>query len=211
MAIPVAAYMAGASLLGGLFSKKKKVSMPAAPDISGELAKLDALYGTQRELLTKDIAQQTGQMQRQTAQGLANRGIFSSPVSEASFSRTRQTGQQALSQGLSDLYGQQASARSAALNSLLQYNQNIQMANYQRQLQQQQQQSAMRSGLFGMAGSFGLQALQGLGGNGGQQSSPLSFANPQLNVANQYMQQQQFPQQSYQTNASLYKNPLSLY
>ena len=194
MAIPVAAYMAGASLLGGLFSKKKKVKMPAAPDISGELAKLDALYGTQRELLTKDIAQQTGQMQRQTAQGLANRGIFSSPVSEASFGRTRQTGQQALSQGLSDLYGQQAQARSAALNSLLQYNQNIQMANYQRQLQQQQQQSALRSGLFGMAGSFGLQALQGLGG-GQQQLAPLATQD-NTNYLSNYLNGQNnvFPQ-----------------
>lgn len=177
---PIGAVVGG---LAGLFSKKKKRPKAlVAPDISGELAKLDALYGTQRELLTQDVARQTGLMQGQTAQSLANRGILSSPVSEASFGRVRASGQQALSGGLAELYGQQATARSAALNSLLQYNQNIQQANQARQQASYDRQQQFQNQMLGVGLNLGTQALGGYL----QNRQPNQFAQPNQNVQGMY-------------------------
>lgn len=169
--------------LAGLFGRKKKRPKAlVAPDISGELAKLDALYGTQREMLTADIGRQTGLMQQQTAQGLANSGILSSPVREASFGRVRASGQQALSGGLAELYGQQASARSAALNSLLQYNQNIQAANQARQQAAYDRQQQFQNQMLGVGLNLGTQALGGYL----QNRQPSQFAQPMQNVQGMY-------------------------
>lgn len=146
----------GGGILGGLLGggKKKKTPTYTAPDISGELAKIDALYGQQGQLLTQGINQQIANMQGQTAQGLANRGIYSSPVSQKAIQDVNTKGLQALAQGQASLLGEQAQARTSALNNLLGYQQRAQQANNEIAMQKYLGQNQTNQGLLAMGGGL---------------------------------------------------------
>lgn len=146
--------ISAATSLAGLLTKKKKTPSMASIDISGELDKLDKLYESKRGLLTTDIQNQLAGLNKNTANSLAGRGIYRSPVSQASYNQNAATAQGALSQGLSNLYGKQASERTSSLNNLLGYQNKVNEANYNAALRKYQNRYNTRTGL--MSTGFGM-------------------------------------------------------
>lgn len=151
---PITTGLGIASIAGGLFGKKKKMPKLVMPDISGELAKLDQLYAQQGELLKQSTMGDIARAQKQAASGLAARGIYSSPVSQKSLGEVSRAGLQALASGQAGLLGQQATARTSALNNLLGYQQAAQRANAEIALQKYAEDAATRQGLLGIGGGL---------------------------------------------------------
>ena len=93
--------------VGNLF-KSPDVPQPGQLDITAQLAMIDEAYNQQKQQAQTTLAESLKGQNRLTAQSLAGRGIYSSPVSQFSFGKNQKSYAQALSQALSDLGAQQA-------------------------------------------------------------------------------------------------------
>ena len=118
-----------------------------APDISGELPKISALFEQARNASTASINRQAAQGRSPAANNLAARGIYSSPVSQNTFSQLEQGRLGAISDMTGRLASEEAGTRAQLLNSLLGLNFNAQQLNRQRS-------DATRNALFGGAGGL---------------------------------------------------------
>ena len=148
MAIPllaIGAASAGAGLLGSLLSKPKGV---ADIDISGEIARITALYEQARQsgraAITQDYQAQRGEL----ASSQAARGILRSPVSSVGLERLGAERTRALSSFDAQILGSQAGTQSQLLQALM---------GQKRQRDQllAQQQQGRQNAIFGGLTSFG--------------------------------------------------------
>ena len=132
--IPIA--LAAASLYSSYRAGKTKMPKIKAPafDYGAELANLDKLYSEAGTEITRQVGEQGAQMRKQTAEGLAARGIYSSPVSEASFAQVQKGQQSALSSALANLATEKGKTRSSLFQNLLDYNSKVAQMQYQRNL-----------------------------------------------------------------------------
>lgn len=157
VAYGIPAAMTGAGMLGGLLQKKRS----SVPDISGEMAKIDALFARMSELGTKNINREAGKGRGLAASNLASRGTYRSNVAENTFNALEGERLAALSNLEANLAGQQAETRSGLLRALLGMTADANA--------RQDAQSAARWGTVGSLGSSLLLA-QLLGGGGGDGS-----------------------------------------
>jgi hypothetical protein len=107
----------GGGLVGSLFSKK-----PKAPDISGELAKISALFAQLRVQNTANINRESALGRGQAANNLAARGTYRAPVAENTFTALENNRVNSIANSDAQLAGQEAGIRANLLNSLLGYN-----------------------------------------------------------------------------------------
>ena|SRR3990167_3632462 len=114
----------GAGLAGGAILKSF-LDRPSTntPDISGELAKITALFDQMRAQATKNINIQSAAGRRASASNLATRGTYSSPVAEHVFGQLEADRMNAISNSEAQIGGQEASLRSSLLSQLLGLNQ----------------------------------------------------------------------------------------
>jgi hypothetical protein len=99
-------------------TSKGKTNYPEfdANVLAAELAKIDALFGEQKTALQGQAAERLGEMKTASASDLAGRGIYGSPVSAYTDIANRKTVENALSQVLGQLAGQQASTKAGLLS-----------------------------------------------------------------------------------------------
>jgi hypothetical protein len=137
-----------------LFGKKK--SAPG-PDVSGELARIGALFESMRGTAVSGINADAARTRRATASNLAGRGIYRSGVSENSFNELDRVRTDAIAQALAHISGQEASVRAGVLGKQMDY------ANADK-LRQEQARSAKTSQIAGLGSSLLLAALMGPAG-----------------------------------------------
>lgn len=148
----------GGGILGGLFGKKHKANLP---DISGELARISALFEKARKASIENIKQQAGQTRKQSASNLASRGILRSRVSEHTFGEIDRAKLAAIGQAEGHLAGQEAGISARLLQSLM--GQSFAADQLEQQRRQQGQ-----AGLFGaLGGILPLLMQAGAGGRAG--------------------------------------------
>lgn len=149
----------------GLFSRG---DAPPGVDISGELAKIRALYAAQADALKADSKQQLQEANKTTASNLAGRGILSSPVSEYSFGANQKAAGSDLTHALAGLYGGQASTESNLLGLLSGQANQANMMRYQQGNQNKNNMLALLlAGGLAAFGGGGAAAAGGLGGKMG--------------------------------------------
>ena len=149
--------LAGGSLLGGMFGKKRQ--RVQAPDIGGELSRIASLFEEARKAQVATVNEQSGQLRRTAASNLAARGIYSSPVSENTFNEIERGRLSAIGQGAGQLAGQEAGLRAELLQALLGQKLGI-------DLSEQTRRDQVRGGIFGALGGL-LPLLLGMGRGGG--------------------------------------------
>lgn len=117
------ALAAAASLAGTIFGATRGTPSSKAymPDISGELAKLDALYDEQSKRVASQVDVEGMALKKSAVEDLAARGIFSSPVSEQTLIRTNQTIAQAKADAEARLRAAQIDARTSLTSKLMDY------------------------------------------------------------------------------------------
>jgi len=152
-------------LAGGFLSpKKKKAPKPQQIDITAQLAMIDAMYNQQKQQARTTLAESLKGLNKLTAQSLAGRGIYSSPVSQFSFGENQKSYAQALSQALSDLGAQQAMQKAQLSAQAQQFNMG-QQGQYDQSMYQQQLASrqALSQALWSIGG-VGLNRMLSSGG-----------------------------------------------
>lgn len=133
--------------IGGMFSKK-----PKGPDISGELARIGALFEAMRAQARVNINREAATGRSAAANNLAARGTYRSPVAQGSFNALEGERLNALASSDAQLMGQEAQLRSGLLRELLGLDAAAKL--------QGQQQDAARTGAFtGLASNLALAAL----------------------------------------------------
>ena len=147
----------GLGLLGGaLFGKKKKAPQYTPIDITAILAQIDKVYAEEESRVKGGLAEQLAGQQTATAESLAGRGIYSSPVSEYSFGANRTSNARALANALSEIAGNKATAKSNLMTSAATTNAtnayNAEVAKYEKQLES----SNLLTGLLTTMGSAAL-------------------------------------------------------
>lgn len=90
-----------------------------APNISGELGKIDDLFAKLRAQSAVNINRESAQGRRQAANNMATRGVYSSPVSEHTFNAIEDSRLNALATSEAQIGGQEAEMRSGLLRQLL--------------------------------------------------------------------------------------------
>lgn len=161
--------LAAGGTIGGLLASRRRVDIPAPQqiDITQQLAMIDEAYNQQKQQAQTNLAESLKGQNKLTAQSLAGRGIYSSPVSQFSFGENQKSYAQALSQALSDLGAQQATQRAQLSAGAQQFNLGQQNQYNQSRYQQQLANRQMLSqALFGLGGA-GIQGLMGSMGRGG--------------------------------------------
>ena len=152
-----------ASAIGSALMGSKKVKYPKASqiDISGELAKLDAIYEQSRQQSQNVLRNQLTELNKNTASSLASRGIYSSPISQAAYNQTNRTYQNALSSLLAESYNAQAQARANLTAKLAEARakaeQDAAVAKYEQKLRNQ----GVWSNLLGSISGAGLHNMLG--------------------------------------------------
>lgn len=147
-------------------------------DISGELAKIRALYDQQATALKADSKYRLGETNKATSSQLAGRGIYSSPVSEYSFNANSNAANSDLTRALASLYGGQAQTESGLLGSLASAKAQQDQLDYQQQMQSRNQLFSILGGagnlrnMFGGGGAGGAGGIAGIGGGGPQSMGP---------------------------------------
>jgi hypothetical protein len=132
-------------LAGSLLSKPKSV---AVPDISAELARIQALYEQARQNAVANIKYEAGQTRAQAASNLASRGIYRAPVSENVFGKLRESTGRDIATTEANIGVQSADAQSRMLQALLGAQQQASQYNAQQQAQR-------LSSIYGGLGSLG--------------------------------------------------------
>jgi hypothetical protein len=112
--------MAGGTI-GGLFSKG-----PKRPDISGEMAKISAMFQELREQSIKNINREAAKGRAQSASNLAARGVYRSGVSQNTFNALEGERVNAIATSNAQLAGQEAQLRAHLLGQLLGMDQSAQ-------------------------------------------------------------------------------------
>jgi hypothetical protein len=144
----------GGGLIGGLFAKK-----PKAPDISGELAKISALFEQLRAQNRVNINRDAAQGRTAAANNMATRGTYRSGVSNVGFNALEDSRLNALANSDAQLAGTEAGVRADLLGKLLGLNSSYQMMGAQS--------DAARTGaITGLAGNLLLNQLLKSGGGG---------------------------------------------
>lgn len=155
------AIIAGASALGSLGVSlfgggNDNISEIPYYDVSADLERIKQAYSGVTEATTSALEGQMQGMTQNTANQLAKRGIYSSPVSEYSFNQLARTKQNALASALANVELNKANALSSAIGQGADYNQRIKLANlglaqnqYDRDLQNRQAIARALSGISG--------------------------------------------------------------
>lgn len=158
------------ALLGlgtGFLKKPKRPSV----NIDSELVRLRGLYQAQRDAALAGVNENLGELNKQTAEGLAGRGIYSSPVSENYFARNRRGAQSALAQAYGNIGSNQANAESALLSKLLGLDYENKNAGYEDDVQAR---NDIFSGLTGLSLAY----LNSKSPKGAQTNVPAGWMNP---------------------------------
>lgn len=134
-------------LIGGLFGSK-----PKAPDISGELAKISALFDQLRAQNRVNINRDAAQGRTAAANNMATRGTYRSGVSNVGFNALEDSRLNALANSDAQLAGQEAGVRANLLNQLLGLNKDY-------QLMGAQSDAARTGAITGLAGNLLLNQL----------------------------------------------------
>lgn len=142
--------MAGGTI-GGLFSKG-----PKRPDISGEMAKISAMFQELREQSIKNINRESGKGRAQSASNLAARGVYRSGVSQNTFNALEGERVNAIATSNAQLAGQEAQLRAQLLGQLLGMDQTA-------QLQQGQVEAGRAGALTGISSQLLMAALMSRG------------------------------------------------
>ena len=144
----VGATLGGAGLVGSFLNKPNYNT----PDISGELKKISELFAQMRAQAETSINRQAALGRAQSANSLAARGVYSSPVSEHTFNRLEDSRLNSIADANAQIGGQEANARSSVLGTLLQLNaRNQDMRN--------QANAARWGSLTGLGANLGLMGL----------------------------------------------------
>lgn len=156
------------------------------PDISGELAKISALYAAQLAAAKAANAETARQQGSQARNNLAGRGTYRSPVAEHVFGEIRRNQSSADAQAAGQLAGSEAQMRGSLLAQLLGYDQQAKgLAGQQKAALFSQGGSLLSSlllasimknpaPLLATVASSGAAGATG-GGGGGGGMSPMSF------------------------------------
>lgn len=158
----------GAAALYNAFGKKQpKAPSYQAPDLTGTLAAIDEYYKKAAETGKTSLGQELQGLNTMTAENLAGRGIYSSPVSQYAYQQNTQNYQKSLADMLGSLQGQQLQAKAnitgqvATQGAANKYQ--SELAKYQQRLQSQN----MLTGLLSQAALSSLMA----GGGGAKPSN----------------------------------------
>ena len=100
--------------VGGMFTKKQK-----RPDISGELARISAMFEAMREQGVKNVNREAAQGRSQAVNNMAGRGTYRSPVANATFNQLEGERVNAVANMNAHLMGQEAQMRSGLMRELL--------------------------------------------------------------------------------------------
>lgn len=147
-----------------------------APDISGEMARINALYDQARTHGTAAITQDFQAQRGELAQSQAARGILRSGVSQLGLARLGAARQQALAQFNAQLYGQQAGQQSSLLNALMGRSEARADAQYA------QKQQGISQGLGMMGGALGAWGAQYKPSSQGANYAGGGFVDPRLTL-----------------------------
>lgn len=143
-------------IAGGLFGGR-----PKAPDISGELANIRALFDQMRAQATSNINYQAGLGRTAAASNLAGRGVYRSGVSENTFNQLERDRLNSIGNANASLAGEQAGMEGGLMRSLL-------GLNYDAQNRDAQAGAARTGALTGLSSNLLLAMLRkGSGGGPG--------------------------------------------
>ena len=191
MAWVIPAIMA-ASAIASAIAGSKKVKYPKASqiDISGELAKLDAIYEQSRQQSQNVLRNQLTELNKNTASSLASRGIYSSPISQAAYNQTNRTYQNALSSMLADSYNAQAQARANLTAKLAEARANAEQAAALAKYEQKLRNRGVWSNLLGSISGAGLYSMLRTPAQAKIPQTPQINPNSNIYLGNPFLQTQ---------------------